>query len=91
MKTTIQTATLQTWAASILELVREYTVLGGKCIDGSEYGLNDFLCDTWGGRLPMNEAKYDEVVRLMEADPTFADTMTAFQAKFGVDFMYDGE
>lgn len=92
MKTQIDSTTPATWAASILAKVREATTDGfGVCYDGAEYDLHNFLCDTWGGAMPWSQDKAAEVVALMEADPTFADTMAAFEAKYDTNFMDDSQ
>lgn len=90
MKTTIDTTTPATWAASVITLIAEATTDGfGLCDDGEPYDLHNFMCDTWGGSMPWNQAKHEAVIAAMEVHPDFKAVMAAFKAKHGADFMDD--
>jgi hypothetical protein len=83
----VDPSTPETWAASVLELIRAVNAHGlGTLQSGEPYDLGDFLADS-GADMPWDRALFRHIHALMVAAPDFAEVMTAFRDRFGEEFL----
>lgn len=82
--TPIDSTSKATWADTLIRATQDVVDKGfGLCADGTEYDLNNFMCDTLAGNVPWNEVGLKELYTHLEAHPNFKASQAAFKLKYG--------